>query len=120
MVASSFNGKGKTMKEAPKVIYLQIGEDCQGDDIDWSEATWCTDKVFDNDIEYRKPQQMQQDIRDYRNDIEQLKSEIGRLRNALEWLVKLKRSKDENGKTREYIEDKPHAWLSAINVLKGE
>ena len=42
------------MKNAPKKIFLQIGEDCP-DDFDFnnlSEVSWCEDKIFDNDIEY--------------------------------------------------------------------
>ena len=42
------------MKKIPKIIYLQIGEDCP-DDIsfeDLSEVSWCADKINENDIEY--------------------------------------------------------------------
>jgi hypothetical protein len=44
------------MKNIPKKIYLQIGEDCDCED--WNdvypshEVTWCGDKINDNDIEY--------------------------------------------------------------------
>ena len=43
------------MKNIPKTIYLQIGEECH-DDIDFNElsgVTWCVDKINDNDIEYK-------------------------------------------------------------------
>lgn len=42
------------MKNIPKKIYLQIGED-NGiiDDFNkLSEVTWCEDKINDNDLEY--------------------------------------------------------------------
>jgi hypothetical protein len=45
------------MKNIPKKIYLQIGEDC--DCKDWneiypsSEITWCADNINNNDIEYK-------------------------------------------------------------------
>ena len=46
------------MKNIPKRIYLQLGEDC--DCKDFNEAmrkhgedlTWCEDKIHHNDIEY--------------------------------------------------------------------
>ena len=45
------------IKNLPKTIYLQIGEDCDHDD--WNkiypshEVTWCVDKINNNDIVYR-------------------------------------------------------------------
>lgn len=42
------------MKNVPKKIYLQIGDDCP-DDLDFNEligVSWCSDKINDNDIEY--------------------------------------------------------------------
>lgn len=45
------------IKNLPKTIYLQIGEDCDHDD--WNkiypshEVTWCEDKINNNDIVYR-------------------------------------------------------------------
>ena len=42
-------------KNPPKVIWLQIGEDCDCHEIkDWRDhdITWCVDKIFDNDIRY--------------------------------------------------------------------
>ena len=35
---------------APKVIYLQIGDDHEGEYSD--EATWCADKIHNTDIAY--------------------------------------------------------------------
>lgn len=46
----------KKIKNLPKHIYLQIGEDCDHDD--WNdiypshEVSWCADKINDNDIVY--------------------------------------------------------------------
>ena len=44
------------MKNVPKKIYLQIGEDADLEE-DFNELsnediTWCKDKINDNDIEY--------------------------------------------------------------------
>ena len=45
------------MKNLPKYIFLQIGEDC--DCQDWNiiypreEITWCVDKINDNDIKFK-------------------------------------------------------------------
>jgi len=45
------------IKNLPKTIYLQIGDNCDFDD--WNkiypmyEVTWCVDKINDNDIEYQ-------------------------------------------------------------------
>lgn len=45
------------IKNLPKTIYLQIGEDCDHDD--WNkiypshEVSWCEDKINNNDIVYR-------------------------------------------------------------------
>lgn len=39
------------MKEAPRKIYLQIG-DHNYDDLDHEEVTWCSDRNDDSDIEY--------------------------------------------------------------------
>lgn len=36
----------------PEKIYLQIGEEASWEEVDISDATWCADRVFDNDIEY--------------------------------------------------------------------
>lgn len=50
------NNKMK-IKNLPKTIYLQIGEDCDHDD--WNkiypshEVSWCEDKINNNDIVYR-------------------------------------------------------------------
>jgi hypothetical protein len=45
----------------PEKIYLQIGNDCPEDEDfnDLSEVSWCKDKIYDNDIEYR----LQSDIK---------------------------------------------------------
>jgi len=41
------------MKNIPKEIYLQIGEDCDGDDFnELAEVSWCQDKINNNDIRY--------------------------------------------------------------------
>ncbi len=43
------------MKNIPKKIYLQIGEDCDAEDfakIRHNELTWCEDRICNNDIEY--------------------------------------------------------------------
>jgi hypothetical protein len=43
------------MTDAPERIYLQVGPDCTPEDlpdVEWSEASWCRDRVFDTDIEY--------------------------------------------------------------------
>ena len=41
-------------KNLPKVIWLQIGEDCDCENIEWRDhdITWCVDKINDNDIRY--------------------------------------------------------------------
>ena len=51
--------KLKIVKNIPKNIYLQIGEEFEMDDVeDFNniqnnfEITWCRDKINDNDIEY--------------------------------------------------------------------
>lgn len=42
------------MKNVPKTIYLQIGDDCDADDFnDLNEVTWSKDPIYDNDITYR-------------------------------------------------------------------
>lgn len=48
--------KNKKIKNLPEKIYLQIGEDCT--DTDWNdiypgnEISWCTDKIYPNDVVY--------------------------------------------------------------------
>lgn len=41
---------------APERIWLQVGDDVTGSvemsEVDWREASWCQDKIFDTDIEY--------------------------------------------------------------------
>lgn len=47
------------MKNVPKKIYLQIGDDCDCDDFaemvieHGEDITWCEDKINDNDIKYK-------------------------------------------------------------------
>ena len=45
------------MKNLPKKIYLQVGELDENDNNDFemlrSDVTWCVDKIYKNDIEYR-------------------------------------------------------------------
>jgi hypothetical protein len=45
---------GKKPNNLPKEIYLQIGEDCDCEELDFSsnEITWCVDKINNNDIRY--------------------------------------------------------------------
>lgn len=75
--------------KAPKIIYLQIGEDC--DVPDFSEATWCVDKQFSNDVEYRRPDLIFQELRDAKATIDAQAKEIERLEysitSALVWLT---------------------------------
>ena len=44
------------ISHAPERIWLQVGDDvttaAEMSDVDWSEASWCRDKIFDTDIEY--------------------------------------------------------------------
>lgn len=48
------------MKNIPKIIYLQIGDDCESDDFnelrclpgEQNEITWCEDRINDTDIKY--------------------------------------------------------------------
>ena len=43
----------KPKKNIPKVIYLQIGEDCEEKDFsDLERITWCEDRINKNDIRY--------------------------------------------------------------------
>ena len=43
----------KPEKNIPKVIYLQIGEDCEKKDFsDLEGITWCEDRINKNDIRY--------------------------------------------------------------------
>ena len=43
----------KPKKNIPKVIYLQIGEDCEEKDFsDLEGITWCEDRINKNDIRY--------------------------------------------------------------------
>jgi len=43
----------KPEKNIPKVIYLQIGEDCEEKDFsDLEGITWCEDRINKNDIRY--------------------------------------------------------------------
>jgi len=42
------------MENVPKIIYLQIGDDCPGD-VDFNELvgiSWCSDRINENDIEF--------------------------------------------------------------------
>ena len=50
------------IKNIPKKIYLQVGEIDKGETIDFNDIyndfeggniTWCVDKIYDSDIEYR-------------------------------------------------------------------
>ena len=47
----------KKMKNIPNKIYLQVGELDENDNNDFEmlrgDVTWCTDKIYKNDIEYR-------------------------------------------------------------------
>ena len=48
------------MNKIPKTIYLQIGDECP-DDIDFdklTEVSWCIDRIFSNDIEYKLKSQL--------------------------------------------------------------
>ena len=49
---------------------------------------------------------------------EKAEAERDRLREALQWLVRLKDTKDKHGKTTEYLEDKEPAWTAAREALK--
>lgn len=42
------------MKNIPTKIYLQIGEEKpdKSDDFKEMEVTWCTDRIWDHDLEY--------------------------------------------------------------------
>lgn len=44
------------ISHAPKRIYLQVGDDvitaAEMLEVDWSEASWCQDRIFDTDVEY--------------------------------------------------------------------
>lgn len=41
------------MKNIPKEIYLQIGEDNDGEDFNaLQEVTWCVDQIYKNDIKF--------------------------------------------------------------------
>jgi hypothetical protein len=44
------------MKDIPKKIYLQIGQEDSYDDVEsfkeFCEVSWCSDKMHDSDIEY--------------------------------------------------------------------
>ena len=41
------------MKNIPKKIYLQVGDECDGEDFkELSEVSWCKDKIYENDIEF--------------------------------------------------------------------
>src|SRR6185312_7779555 len=43
------------MKNIPEKIYLQIGDECDGEDFnELSEVSWCKDKIYDNDIEFER------------------------------------------------------------------
>lgn len=46
----------KRISHAPERIWLQVGDDvhtaAEMSDVDWSEASWCRDRIFDTDIEY--------------------------------------------------------------------
>lgn len=46
----------KRISSAPERIWLQVGDDvhtaAEMSDVDWNEASWCRDKIFDTDIEY--------------------------------------------------------------------
>lgn len=41
---------------APERIWLQVGDDVTSaremQEVNWSEASWCQDRIFDTDIEY--------------------------------------------------------------------
>lgn len=45
------------MKNLPKFIYLQVGEDCECDDFDEiraiEEVTWNDERLNDNDIKFK-------------------------------------------------------------------
>lgn len=44
------------VSHAPERIWLQVGDDCTTaedmEEVDWGEATWCRDQIFNTDIEY--------------------------------------------------------------------
>ncbi len=41
------------MKNLPKVIYLQVGEDCDVDNFeDLHDVCWCESKIHSSDIRY--------------------------------------------------------------------
>ena len=48
----------RMIKNLPKIIYFQIGEDCGAEDFKEiraakGEITWCEDKINENDIAYQ-------------------------------------------------------------------
>lgn len=52
-------------------------------------------------------------------NLESVSLERDRLRSALSLLVQLKHTKDESGKTLEYVKLRPIAWDNAKQALKG-
>lgn len=49
-------GEVQRISLAPERIWLQVGDDvftaAEMKDVDWNEASWCRDRIFDTDIEY--------------------------------------------------------------------
>lgn len=53
------------MKNIPKTIYLQIGDDCPKD-VDFNGlvgVSWCADKINKNDIKYVLKKKLKKQIR---------------------------------------------------------
>lgn len=46
----------KRIASAPERIWLQVGDDVKDErdmaEVDWYEASWCRERIFDTDIEY--------------------------------------------------------------------
>lgn len=44
------------ISSAPERIWLQVGDDVHTAaemlDVDWNEASWCRERIFNSDIEY--------------------------------------------------------------------
>jgi hypothetical protein len=100
-------------EEQPEKIVSELEE--QLEEAKKHSKQWC-DKAMEA-AEQRR--QIQLENTRQSKEIEELKSEVEKAKELISELVRLKRIKDNVGKTLEYTECMPIAWGKSIEFLEG-
>src|SRR5690606_9455716 len=103
------------IKNLPKTIYLQIGEDCDHDD--WNkiypshEVTWCVDKINNNDIVYRLDKRRLNEPKTKEQIFEEIE-------NQFEYKLNIEEERDKMDLIKKYLPKTYYAGLSSEERLK--